>query len=136
MSAWTAQAWISGPPLIDRTPDMWPSLPGYSEALAAIERGEDPCAQPVREKNPRRYRSAESLRRERDKLIELRDNIKPPSLPDDPGALSGIRRKPRAKDAQLTDSALRRYTEITGRIRDLDSRIVKADAREARNDGG
>lgn len=123
MTSWTPRYWATIP-LPEWNPE---SLPGYAEAKAKAERGEPLFdKQPVKTRTPRVKRSLESLTAERDRLVQKRDQITGNKLPDDPGALSGIR-KPNARkdraDGARTDRELAAYVTLSQRIAHLDGRI-------------
>jgi len=108
------------------------TLPGYAEAKAKVERGEPLFApQPVSARSPRPRRTLADLTDERNRLTAKRDGLGNGGLPDDPGALSGIRRKRARADSardRKTDADLERFTAITKRIDYLDYRIRKETA--------
>lgn len=90
-------------------------------------------SQPKRVTKPRTYRSAESLRAERDRLIAQRDPLAVPLLSDraaSHGQALGAKRTARIQ--QREDSRLRRYVELDERIKALDVRIARAERREAK----
>lgn len=123
MTSWTPKYWATIP-LPEWNPE---SLPGYAEAKAKAERGEPLFdKQPVKTRTPRIKRSLESLTDERDRLVQKRDQITGNKLPDDPGALSGIR-KPNAykdrKSAAKTERDLMLHVKLSQRIAYLDGRI-------------
>ena len=97
---------------------------------------------PKREATPRTYRSAASLREERDALLARRDGLVKAddgSVEADPFAIGNISTQalyPRARAAgrrrfARMDRELERFASLTRRIDVLDSRIAKAEAREA-----
>jgi len=89
--------------------------------------------QSKRETTPRVYRTAESLRAERDRLATRAALLVAPILPDR-AASHGVAlgRKGTARVQQREDSRLRQYVALDRRIKALDGRIARADAREAR----
>lgn len=90
-----------------------------------------PTPQPKRVTTPRVYRSAASLREERDRLVAQRDPLAAPLLGDraaSHGQALGPKRTARIQ--QREDSRLRRYVELDKRIRELDVRIARAERRE------
>lgn len=98
-----------------------------------------PESKPKRTPRPRVYRSAASLREERDRLIERRDAI---TSVDDDGDMAIVNLSPnsRSKAARTAgrrrfaklDSDLEKVASLNRRIGALDFRITTADAREAR----
>lgn len=87
--------------------------------------------QPKRVTKPRVYRSAASLREERDRLVAQTRPLLEPLSPD--RAASGgvaLGRKRTARMQQREDSRLRRYVALTRRIAALESRIAAAEVRE------
>lgn len=89
-----------------------------------------------RERTPRTYRSAESLRAERDQ-VQARMNAITGSGPDDPASvnLSPFSRSKAARTAgrrrfAKLDRDLERYTALSQRLAALSSRIINAEARE------
>lgn len=96
-------------------------------------------ATPKRQPKPRVYRSAASLREERDRLVSRRDAI---VGVDDDGDMAIVNLSPssRSKAARTAgrrrfaklDRDLERYASLNRRIQALHSRIVNAEAREAR----
>ncbi|MHA3724347.1 hypothetical protein ACXR2T_10750 [Leucobacter sp. HY1910] len=105
-------------------PETWPGLPGFEEAAA---RGFIPVASPPRPSRPRRVKTLAELRGDLARLEAARDKVSPPMLPDDPGALSGIARKPIRGRAAATDRALEEYARYTQRIRAVQARIWRAE---------
>lgn len=95
--------------------------------------------QPKREHRPRTYRSAASLREERDRVQARRDAITADDDGYDPAIVNlsprsrnrAAARAGRRRFAKL-DRDLARYTQLTRRLASLDSRIIRAEAREAR----
>lgn len=88
---------------------------------------------PKPERTPRVYRTSESLREERDRLIAQRAPLAEPISPDraaSGGVALGAKRTARLQTRE--DSRLRRYVALTRRIETLDHRIRSADARERR----
>jgi len=126
-AGWTPKHWATIP-LPEWTPEQ---LPGYTEAKAAAERGESlTTPQPARIRKPRVLRSLDSLIAERDKCIAKRDALGMTTMPDDPGALSGIRRKPAGADhrsAARMDRELGQYITYSQRITYLNGRIARTD---------
>ena len=116
-------------PLLEWTPEK---LPGYAEAVAKLARGESlfPKPEPVKAQHVKRVtRSLESLTSERDRLLLKRDGATTNEIPDDPGALSGIRKPNASKDrksAARTDRMLEQYVTLSQRIAYLDGRIRRA----------
>ena len=116
-------------PLLEWTPEK---LPGYAEAVAKLARGESlfDKPEPVKAHHVKRVtRSLESLTAERDRLMAKRDGGIPTEMPDDPGALSGIRKPNASKDrksAARTDRMLEQYVSLSQRIAYLDGRIRRA----------
>ncbi|WP_133116296.1 hypothetical protein [Amycolatopsis antarctica] len=97
---------------------------------------------PKKTVTPRVYRSAESLRAERDKLDADMARVAGAGDPGDRAAtnLSPYSRSRAAASAgrrrfAQMDRALERYTAMSRRRDALDSRIAKAEAREARRNG-
>jgi len=100
---------------------------------------------PKRETTPRTYRSASSLREERDRLQTRRDGLVKAddgSVEADPFAIGNISTQalyPRARAAgrrrfARMDRDLEQFAHLLRRIDVLDSRIAKAEAREERAD--
>jgi len=123
---WTPKKWATIP-LPEWTPE---TLPGYAEAMAKLERGESLFEKPapvVKAARIKRVpRSLESLTAERDRLLIKRDGYTRTEMPDDPGALSGIRKPNASKDrktAARTDRQLEQYVTLSQRIAYLDGRI-------------
>lgn len=120
-------------------PDTWAELPGYDEAAEKVRQGQSlfPVApSPVTAQRVRR--TVESLTAERDRLTAQRDALYGHHLPDDPGALSGIRRKRTTTDTKrdaATDRNLERAAKLTTRIDYLDMRIRKEEARNHHGGG-
>lgn len=117
--------WCSEP-LLEWTPEK---LPGYAEAVAKIERGESLF--PKEQKpatTPRVRRSLDSLKEERERLTAQLDALSGTYMPDDPGALSGVRRRRTSADHKRdrkTDADLQKAVKLRGRIDYLDFRILK-----------
>lgn len=114
-------------PLPEHHPETWADLPGYAEAAEKVRQGQKlfPVA-PSPVTTPRRHRSLESLTTERDQLVRQRDTLTGNPLPDDPGALSGIRRKSTNADRKqdtVTDKQLEKFATLTRRIEYLNHRI-------------
>lgn len=87
--------------------------------------------QPKRETKPRVYRTAASLREQRERLVTQRAPLLVPLSPD--RAASGgqaLGRKRTGRMQQREDARLRRFVELDRRIRALDYRIQRAEARE------
>lgn len=76
---------------------------------------------------PRRYRSAASLRAERDRLVARRGRLGRPDT-DDPAAVRAGHRQVTRQAARL-DRELRRYVTLDGRISYLNHRLDLALAR-------
>lgn len=90
--------------------------------------------EPKRPTTPRVYRTAASLRAEREDLISRRDATVPESLPDRAAVTGqGIGIKRGLRYAARMDRALQKYTALDRRIRELDGRIARAESREARS---
>lgn len=88
--------------------------------------------QPKREPKPRVYRSAASLRVERDRLATQAAPLVAPIANDRAathGAALGRRRTDRM--AAREDAKLRKYVALDKRIKELDRRIERAERREA-----
>jgi hypothetical protein len=129
----TTQAWVQGPLLEHFV------RPGDEDLLDLP----DPAPAPNREPHPRVYRSAASLREERDRLQARRaahidsDNGSPAH---DAFAIVNVSTQSRNRAARASgrrrfaglDRELKQYAALTRRIQSLDSRIAKAEAREAR----
>jgi len=126
-AGWTPKHWATIP-LPEWAPDR---LTGYAEALAAFGRGESlTTPQPARIRKPRVLRSLDSLIAERDRCVAKRDALGMSGLPDDPGALSGVRRKPTGADhrsAARMDRELGQYITYSQRIAYLNGRIARTD---------
>jgi len=127
----TGNGWTPKPfmvPLPEWTPEQ---LPGYTEAKAKADRGESLTPpQRARVKRPRLRRSLESLTAERDRLVAKRDALGGSGLPDDPGALSGIRRMATAADIKSRarmDRELDQFVAWSQRIAYLNGRIARTD---------
>lgn len=89
--------------------------------------------QPKRETTPRVYRSAASLRAERDRLVARTKPLLEPIATDTAathGAALGRRRTDRL--AAREDSKLRKYVELDKRIKALEGRIARAERREGK----
>ncbi len=93
--------------------------------------------QPKRVAKPRTYRSAASLIEERDRLAAKRDALSDMRRhgTDDLAAYGGVgvrqTSRQRAKYGARMERALSEYVRIDGKVKALDSRIVRAQAREA-----
>lgn len=92
-----------------------------------------PVPQPKRETTPRVYRTAASLRVERDRLAAEAARLTTP-LSSDRAASGGVAlgRKRTARLIARQDRRLRRYVALDHRIRALDDRIARAERREAK----
>lgn len=89
--------------------------------------------QPRPAAKPRRYRTAAELRDKRDRLAARRDALADIALPDRAAATGqGIGRKRAIRYAARMDSRLRRYVELDVKVRALEDKIRRAEAREAR----
>ena len=116
-------------PLLEWTPEK---LPGYDEVMSKLARGESlfPKPEPVTSHHVKRVtRSLESLTAERDRLLAKRDGATTNEIPDDPGALSGIRKPNASKDrksAARTDRMLEQYVTLSQRIAYLEGRMSRA----------
>lgn len=107
-------------------PDTWPALEGYAEAVEKVRQGTLFPAAPSPVTRPRTRRTVEDLTLERDRLTVQRGALYGHHLPDDPGALSGIRRKRSASDTRrdaATDRQLEKHAALTRRIDYLNYRI-------------
>lgn len=115
----TGPAWLR--PLLE-----WFIQPGDEDLVTLPER---PEKRPAR---PRTYRSADSLRAERDDLAIRAERIyESAGVPDraaSHGVALGQRRTARVQAAN--DRALARYTRLHERIAALDGRIARAERRE------
>lgn len=114
--------------LPEHHPETWAHLDGYTEAVKKVQSGTLVPAAPSVITAPRKRRTVESLTEERDRLTTQRDGLYQHHLPDDPGALSGIRKQVTNSDrkwATVTDQNLERYTTLTRRIDYLNYRIRK-----------
>jgi len=133
----TPKAWVAGPLLesfVETGDEGLVDLPAPK-----------PEPEPKRAPRPRTYRSAASLREERDALQARRDAYIEPddgSVEADPFAIGNISTQalyPRARAAgrrrfARMDRDLERFANLLRRINALDSRIATAEAREARAD--
>ena len=89
--------------------------------------------QPKPISKPRVYRSAASLRAERDRLQARADRLATPILPDRAAAGgAGLGPKRTARVHAAEDRKLQQYVALTKRISALDSRIARAEAREVK----
>jgi hypothetical protein len=121
---------------VDKHPPMRPWLLPLLESF--IRDGDEalftpPAMQPQskRETKPRVFRSAESLRIERDRLVARRAPLLAPLLPEMAAAGgAGIGRKRGDRIIKREDGRLRRYVELTRRIDALNDRILRAEHRE------
>lgn len=89
--------------------------------------------QPKREANPRVYRTAASLREERDRLAAQAEPLTRPILSDRAaagGVALGAKRTARVQKSE--DRRLQKYVALTRRIESLEHRIRLAEAREAK----
>lgn len=120
--------WVPPRPLLE-----WFVEPGDEDLVELPE----PKPAPKRTPKPRTYRSVQSLKEERDRLLARRAAI----VADDGGDMAEVNLSPssrsraarnagRRRFAQL-DRDLERYTALTRRIEALNSRIARAEAREA-----
>lgn len=99
----------------------------------------EPKPQPKRTPKPRVYRSAASLREDRDRLVAQRDAITADDEAPD-RAIANLSPFARSKAARTAgrrrfaklDRDLERYANLSRRIEALDSRIIRAEARERR----
>ncbi|MDM8084726.1 hypothetical protein QUV83_08125 [Cellulomonas cellasea] len=115
----TARAWVR--PLLE-----WFIRPG-DEALVAL-----PTTAPKRQTTPRTYRTAESLRADRDRVdAEIRRLSDSAALPDR-AASHGVAlgRARTARHQARADRALARAAELYQRLSVLDGRIARAERRE------
>ncbi|MEQ7847761.1 hypothetical protein [Nocardioides kribbensis] len=89
--------------------------------------------QPKRATQSRVYRSAASLRAERDRLVTQRAPLLTPILTDR-AAAGGVALGPKrtARVQAQEDRRLQRYVSLTRRIEALETRIQRAEAREVR----
>lgn len=131
-------AWMSRNPLRKtRLPSLPPLLEWFiREGDENFVRLPEKPTTPKRERTPRQYRSAVSLREERDRVQAQMDRITsdgcddPASVNISPSARSrAAARAGRARFAKL-DRDLERYTALRKRLDRLDFRIVTAEARE------
>lgn len=117
-----ARPWLK--PLLD-----WFIRPGDEDVFTppAVE------PQPKRVTTPRTYRSAASLRDERDRLTAQAAPLVTPLL-NDRAAAGGqaLGQKGTARIQKREDARLQRYVALDRRIRALDARIASAEARERR----
>lgn len=127
------------------TPDMRPRYPALlawfilpGEELLVRLPEPAPATRPTRE--PRRYRSAESLRQERDQLVQRMAAIAGTGdTPDRAAAnLSPHSRSRAARTAgrrrfDQMDRALETYARLSWRLTALNGRIARAEAREKDN---
>jgi hypothetical protein len=108
-----------------------------------VELPEPQAAEPKPAPRPRAYRSAASLREERDRLQARRDayiDSDDGSPAHDARAIVNVSTQSKNRAARASgrrrhasnDRQLREYAALTRRIGALDSQIVKAEAREAR----
>ncbi|GAA2678870.1 hypothetical protein LV78_005478 [Actinosynnema pretiosum] len=114
----------------------WFILPGEELLVQLPEPA--PATRPVR--RPRRYRSAESLRQERDQLVQRMAAIAgTDDTPDRAAANLSPRSSSRAARSagrrrfDRMDRALETYTRLSQRLTVLNGRIARAEAREKAN---
>jgi hypothetical protein len=119
----------------------WPALlewfiePGDEDLVDIPE----PQTQPKQKPKPRVYRSAASLREDRDRLVAKRDAITTDDETPD-RAIANLSPFARSKAARTAgkrrfaklDRDLEKYTNLSRRIESLDSRIIRAETRERR----
>jgi hypothetical protein len=127
---WTLKA----PPLLE-----WFILPGDEDLvdMAALERTAEP--EPKRETRPRTYRSAASLREERDRVQARMDAV---AGRGDCGDVAAINIAPSSSNRRIAaagrrrfaqmDRDLEQYTKLRQHRDHLNGRIANAEAREAR----
>ena len=128
-------------PVIRSDWEPWPALLTWF-----IEDGDEDLVdipeqkpQPKRKPKPRVYRSAASLREERDKLVAQRDAITADDEAPD-RAIANLSPSARSKAARTAgrrrfaklDRDLEKYANLSRRIASLNSRIINAEARERR----
>jgi len=130
----TPKAWVQGP-LLERF------VRSGDEDLVDLQTPQPAAPKPT--PKPRVYRSAASLREERDRLQARRDTYIEPdngSAEHDARAIVNVSTQSKNRAARASgrrrharnDRQLREYAALTRRIQSLDSRIAKAEAREAR----
>jgi hypothetical protein len=145
-AAWEAASQGGNPQI---TPKSWvrPLLEQFVEAgdenLVDLPERQPAEPKPVQAKRPRVYRSAASLREERDRLQARRAAYIEPdngSAEHDARAIVNVSTQSKNRAARASgrrrharnDRQLREYAALTRRIQSLDSRIAKAAAREER----
>jgi hypothetical protein len=115
-----------------------PARPGFPALLEWFVRDGDeelftpPAETPKPAPQPRHYRSAASLRAERDYVAALRDRVADSAALPDVAASRGLALGARgtARHQQASDRALARHAALTARIDHLDWRIGRAERRE------
>lgn len=112
----------------------WFIVPG-EEHLVQLPETAEPTTRPAR--RPRTYRSAESLRQERDRLAQCMEQVAGAGDTHDqastnlsPYSRSRVVRRAGRRRFAAMDRALEKYARMVKRLAQLDGQIARAEARE------